>query len=57
MKKVFYVEIKNTQGEYEPLGIMTMQQAIEIAWERDHATLQFSPIDVCEAARIAKTRR
>ena len=55
MKKVFYVEIKNTQGEYEPLGIMTMQQAIEIAWEHDHATLQFSPIDVCEAARIAKT--
>lgn len=46
MKKVFYVEIKNTQGEYEPLGIMTMQQAIEIAWERDHAAIQMSPIDM-----------
>ena len=25
MKRLFYTEIKNKEGEYEPLGIMTME--------------------------------
>lgn len=39
--KLFYVEVKNTSGEYEPLGIMMMEKAIEWAWNHDHATLRF----------------
>lgn len=42
--KMFYVEMKNKQGEYEPLGIMTMAKAIEHSWERDHAALQFTRV-------------
>lgn len=50
-EKVFYVEMKNEKGEYEPLGIMTMQKAIEISWNKDHAALQFQPVpDVRERA-------
>ena len=40
--RLFYVEAKNASGEYEPLGIMTMEKAIEWAWNHDHATLRFS---------------
>lgn len=42
--KMFYVEMKNKQGEYEPLGIMTMAKAIEHSWECDHAALQFTRV-------------
>ena len=41
---LLYVEIKNKQGEYEPLGIMTLAQAIEHSWERDHAAIQYTPV-------------
>lgn len=44
MKKLFYTEIKNAQGKYEPLGVMTMAKAIEHSWEYDHAALQFTRV-------------
>lgn len=39
-----YVEVKNASGEYESLGIMTMEKAIEWAWNHGHATLRFSNV-------------
>lgn len=44
--KYFYVEMKNANGEYEPVGVMTMTKAIEMSWEHDHAAIQMSPIDM-----------
>lgn len=44
MKDLFYVEMKNEHGEFEPLGVMTMLQAFEISWEHDHAALQFQHV-------------
>ena len=46
MKKtdLFYVEMKNKSGEYEPLGVMTMADAFETSWKHGHATLQFTPV-------------
>ena len=45
MKRLFYVEMKNSAGEYEPLGVMTMENALEWAWQHEHATLEFSPVN------------
>lgn len=44
MKTLFYVEMKNKSGEYEPLGIMTMTEAIIRSWNAGHATLQFTAV-------------
>lgn len=44
MKKLFYTEIKNAQGEYEPLGVMTMATAFEWSWAHGHATLKFTEV-------------
>ncbi len=44
MKKLFYTEIKNAQGEYEPLGVMTMAQAFDLSWSNGHATLNFEAV-------------
>lgn len=44
MKKLFYTEIKNAQGEYEPLGVMTMEDAFKYAWAHDHATVKFTEV-------------
>lgn len=46
LMKYFYVEMKNANGEYEPVGVMTMTKAIEMSWEHDHAAIQMSPIDM-----------
>lgn len=43
MKKLFYTEIKNAQGEYEPLGEMTMEDAFKYACAHDHATVKLTP--------------
>lgn len=43
--QTFYVEYKNEHGELEPLGVMTMQSAIEWAWQNDHATLEFCTLN------------
>lgn len=44
MKKMFYVEMKNAQGEYEPLGVMTMEDAFKYAWSHGHATVKFTEV-------------
>ena len=44
MKKLFYVEMKNAQGEYEPLGVMTMATAFDWSWAHGHATLKFEHV-------------
>ena len=43
--QTFYVEYKSERGEFEPLGVMTMQSAIEWAWQHEHTTLEFSPVN------------
>ena len=42
--KLFYVEMKNASGEYEPLGVMTMEDAFAWSWEHGHAALQFTTV-------------
>lgn len=49
-KKLFYVEMKNAQGEYEPLGVMTMEDAFKYAWAHDHATVKFTAVHGLEKA-------
>lgn len=46
MKKneLFYFEIKNKQGEFEPLGVMTISDAIQYSWEHGHASLKFEQV-------------
>lgn len=44
MKQLFYVEMKNPAGKYEPLGVMTMAQAFDWSWEHGHATLNFEAV-------------
>ena len=44
MKKLFYTEIKNAQGEYEPLGVMTTEDAFKWSWAHGHATLMFHEV-------------
>lgn len=46
LMKYFYVEMKNANGEYEAVGVMTMAKAIEMSWGHDHAAIQMSPIDM-----------
>ena len=36
----FFVEMKNDQGEYEPLGVMTAQAALEYSWKHDHRAVK-----------------
>ena len=43
--QTFYVEYKSERGEFEPLGVMTMQNALEWAWNHDHATLEFIAVN------------
>lgn len=50
MKKLFYVEIKNAQGEYEPLGVMTMEDSFRYAWDHGHATVKFCEVRALTAA-------
>lgn len=44
MKQLFYVEMKNPAGKYEPLGVMTMAQAFDLSWAHGHATLNFEAV-------------
>lgn len=46
MKKneLFYFEIKNKQGEFEPLGVMTIADAIQYSWDHGHASLKFEQV-------------
>lgn len=41
MKELFYFEMKNKNGKYEPLGVMTHLDAVKHSWENDHATLRY----------------
>lgn len=53
MKRLFYTEIKNKEGEYEPLGIMTMEDAFKLAWAHDHATVKFCEVRALSPAETA----
>lgn len=33
----FLVEIKNNQGEYEPLGVLSFHEAVEVSFTTHHA--------------------
>lgn len=46
MKKngLFYFEMKNAQGEFEPLGVMTLHDALEYSWTHGHASLRFEKV-------------
>lgn len=36
----YYVAIKNDKGEYEDLGIMTAEAALEYSWNHEHRALR-----------------
>ena len=40
MINIFYVEVKNEEGEYEPLGVMKLEEALAWCWEHDHCTMR-----------------
>ena len=46
MKKneLFYFEIKNKQGKFEPLGVMTLHDALEYSWKHGNASLRFEEV-------------
>lgn len=48
--QTFYVEFKNERGQFEPLGVMTMENAIEWAWQHNHVTIDFNPVSDFKAA-------
>lgn len=49
-EKLFYVEYKAGEGDYQPLGVMTMEDAFKWAWENGHAVVNFQPVDSLHAA-------
>ena len=51
MKKLFYVEMKNSAGEYEPLGVMTMEDAFKHSWSHGHATVKFTEVRALTPAK------
>ena len=44
MKNLFYFEMKNKDGEFEPLGVMTLHDALEYSWKHGHASLKFEQV-------------
>lgn len=44
MGKFFYFEMKNSKGEFEPLGVMTIADAIQYSWDHGHASLRFEQV-------------
>jgi hypothetical protein len=40
MANKYFVEFKNKQGEWEPLGIMTRLDAVCWSWDHEHAPIQ-----------------
>lgn len=46
MNEVFYVEMKNPKGEYEPAGVMTLRKATELSWANNHAAFRTEPLEV-----------
>ena len=44
MNDLFYFEMKNNEGEFEPLGVMTIHDAIEYSWNHGHASLKFEQV-------------
>lgn len=49
MVDVFYVEYKDESGQWQPLGVMTLREAIEWSWTHDHAAV--STLHIGDAAR------
>ncbi|MBR2863702.1 MAG: hypothetical protein IKB97_09190 [Bacteroidaceae bacterium] len=44
MANKYLVEFKNSQGKWEPLGIMTRTDAICWAWDHGHPALQMQRV-------------
>jgi hypothetical protein len=36
---MYYVEMKDDDGKYVPLGILTLREAITISWECGHRAI------------------
>ena len=50
MVDIFYVEYKDDSGDWQPLGVMTMKEAIQWSWENDHRAVNIHHIgDVASA--------
>lgn len=41
----FYVEIKNDAGEYEPVGMMPLDKALEYSWTHQHRAVHLQKVD------------
>ena len=41
---MFYVEIKNDAGEYEPVGMMSLEAALEYSWTHQHRAIHVQKV-------------
>ena len=41
---MFYVEIKNDKGEYKPVGLMTLDKALEYSWTHQHRAIHVQKV-------------
>ena len=54
MATVFYVSRKADGGGYEPLGVMTMDDAFRWAWDHGHCALGFVPLGNGQAVQATE---
>lgn len=55
MNELFYVEMKNSKGEYEPAGVMTLRKATELSWANNHAAFRTEPLEVNDHGKHENT--
>lgn len=51
MANKYFVEFKNKQGEWEPLGIMTRLDAVCWSWDHEHAPIRQPAFRLSRPAR------
>lgn len=52
MANKYFVEFKNEHGEYEPLGIMTRNDAICWSWDNGHPALQMQRVSPKQTTKV-----
>lgn len=50
MGKLFYFEMKNSKGEFEPLGVTTPREAARMSWTNGHAAIMSKRVRGINAA-------
>jgi hypothetical protein len=52
MANKYFVEFKNNQGEWEPLGIMTRLDAVCWSWDHGHCPIQTVRVSPKQARKV-----